>query len=180
MAYNYNIGTYDVTNSQYVEFLNSNVPDGETADPLALYNSNMSNATYGGITYNSGAASGSKYSVISGKGDNPVNYVTFYDTLRFANWLDNGQVPGSTETGAYTLLGGTPTPSNANSITRNAGATVFLPSENEWYKAAYYNPTTTVPVVLPVPDQQQHGPHGDRPDGDAQFRELLQPGGPVI
>ena len=103
VGYSYNIGTYDVTNSQYVEFLNSNVPGGETADPLALYNSHMSNATYGGINYNSGAASGSKYSVISGKGDNPVNYVTFYDTLRFANWLDNGQTPGSTETGAYTL-----------------------------------------------------------------------------
>ncbi len=50
---------------------------------------------------------------------------------------------GSTETGAYTLLGGTPTPSNGDTITRNAGATVFLPSENEWYKAAYYNPTTS-------------------------------------
>ena len=23
-------------------------------------------------------------------------------------------------------------------ITRNAGATYFIPSENEWYKAAYY------------------------------------------
>jgi Sulfatase-modifying factor enzyme 1 len=31
-------------------------------------------------------------------------------------------------------------PSNANSIARQAGATVFLPSENEWYKAAYNNP----------------------------------------
>ena len=24
-------------------------------------------------------------------------------------------------------------------MTRNAGATIFLPSENEWYKAAYYD-----------------------------------------
>ena len=143
VGYSYNIGTYDVTNSQYVAFLNSNVPGGETADPLALYNSNMSNATYGGITYNSGAASGSMYSVMGSNGQNPVNYVTWYDTLRFANWLDNGQVAGMTETGAYTLLGGTPTPSNGLSITRNAGATVFLPSENEWYKAAYYDPRTT-------------------------------------
>ncbi len=142
VGYEYNIGTYDVTNSQYVEFLNSNDPTGTS--PLELYNSYMSDGTYGGIKYNSGAASGSKYSVISGKGDNPVNYVTWYDTLRFANWLDNGQTPGSTETGAYTLLGGTPTPSNGNSITRNAGATVFLPSEDEWYKAAYYDPTRKV------------------------------------
>jgi sulfatase modifying factor 1 len=143
VPYDYNIGTYDVTNSQYVAFLNSNVPNGETADPLALYNSNMSDGRNGGIAYNAGAASGSKYSVISGDGNNPVTYVTFYDTLRFANWLNNGQIPGSTETGAYTLLGGTPTPSNDFSVTRNASATVFLPSENEWYKAAYYNPATS-------------------------------------
>jgi formylglycine-generating enzyme required for sulfatase activity len=143
VGYSYNIGTYDVTNSQYVEFLNSNVPGGETADPLALYNSNMSNSTYGGITYNSGAASGSKYGVMGTNGQNPVNYVTFYDALRFANWLDNNQVAGMTETGAYTLLGNTPTPSNAATVTRNSGATVFLPSENEWYKASYYNPATS-------------------------------------
>ena len=39
----------------------------------------------------------------------PVNYVDFYDALRFANWMNNGQGNGDTETGAYTLLGGTPT-----------------------------------------------------------------------
>ncbi len=27
-----------------------------------------------------------------------------------------------------------------NAVPRNAGATYFLPSENEWYKAAYYDP----------------------------------------
>jgi formylglycine-generating enzyme len=129
-----------VTNSQYVAFLNSNDPTG--ANLLGLYNDGMP-TTYCGIHYNSGAATGSKYSVLSGDGNRPVNFVTFFDALRFANWLDNGQVPGSTERGAYTLLGGTPLPSNFYSITRNAGATVFLPSEDEWYKAAFYNPNTS-------------------------------------
>ena len=144
VAYNYNIGTYDVTNSQYVEFLNAKDPTG--ADPLGLYNGNMSNAAlpyYGGINYNANNTNGSKYSVISGDGNHPVDNVSWYDTLRFANWLNNGQGNGDTETGAYTLLGGTPTPSNAINITRNAGATIFLPSVNEWYKAAYYNPTAS-------------------------------------
>jgi formylglycine-generating enzyme required for sulfatase activity len=148
--YSYSIGTYDVTNSQYVAFLNSNVPGGETADPLALYSIDMDNTTNGGISYNSGAASGSKYSVLGSNGQNPVNYVTFYDAIRFANWLNNGQVPGSTETGAYRLLGGTPTPSNGDTIARSAGATVFLPSENELYKAAYYNPNTSTYNLYPT------------------------------
>ena len=29
----------------------------------------------------------------------------------------------------------------AMAVTRNAGATYFIPSDNEWYKAAYYNPS---------------------------------------
>ena len=137
VPYSYNIGKYDVTNSQYAEFLNTKDPSG--ANTLGLWNSIMANATVGGISFNAGNPLGSRYSVIAGRQDHPVNAVTWYDTIRFANWLNNGQGNGSTETGAYTLLGGTPTPSNGNSITRNPGATVFLPSENEWYKAAYYN-----------------------------------------
>ncbi len=140
VTYSYSIGTYDVTNSQYVEFLNTKDPSGTNA--LGLYNTFNSTGLGGGINYNSGAINGSKYSVISGNGNHPVNYVTWYDALRFANWLNNGQGNGSTETGAYTLLGGTPTPSNAATITRNMGASVFLPSDNEWFKAAYYNPVT--------------------------------------
>ena len=148
VSYVYNIGTYDVTVSQYVAFLNAKDPSG--ADPLGLYNSGMSDPTYGGIKYNSGAASGSKYSVISGDANHPANYVSFYDTLRFANWLNNGQSNGDTETGAYTLSGGTPTPSNGDSITRNAGATIFLPSENEWYKAAFYDSVTSLYFRYPT------------------------------
>ena len=48
----------------------------------------------------------------------------------------------ATENGSYTLLGFEPTPSNGSSITRNAGARIFLPTEDEWYKAAYYNAAT--------------------------------------
>jgi formylglycine-generating enzyme required for sulfatase activity len=157
VPYSYNIGTYDVTNAQYVAFLNANDPNG--SDPLNLYNSGMSNATYGGINFNSGGATGNMYSVISGRGNNPVNYTDWDDAIRFANWMDNGQpifateptaTHNATENGAYTLLGFEPTPSNDDAITRNAGATIFLPSENEWYKAAYYNPTTNSYFAYPT------------------------------
>lgn len=135
VAYAYNIGTTEVTNSQYAAFLNQK----GKSDTLGLYNELMGNSAYGGIT-RTGASGSFTYTTRENMGDKPVNFVSWYDAIRFANWLNNGQGAGDTETGAYTILGGTPTPSNAFSITRNSGATWFLTSENEWYKSAYYQP----------------------------------------
>jgi formylglycine-generating enzyme required for sulfatase activity len=184
VGYSYNIGTYDVTNSQYVEFLNAKDPNGTS--PLQLYNGNMSSSPYGGINYSAGNANSSKYSVMSGDGNHPVNFVTFYDTLRFANWLNNGgQTNSDTESGAYTLQGGTPTPSNANTITRSATATVFLPSENEWYKAAYYDPRTTAQGGPPsdshywlYPTSSNTAPTSSFPTATPNSANIL-PSGPV-
>ena len=83
------------------------------------------------------------YSVI-GSPNHPITYVSWGDAARFANWLHNGQPngaegPGTTETGAYTLNGAT-SDIALIAVTRNAGAKWFIPTENEWYKAAYYQP----------------------------------------
>jgi formylglycine-generating enzyme required for sulfatase activity len=134
VADTYFIATYEVTNAQYAEFLNSKA----ASDPLALYSASMASSAVGGIT-RSGSDGSYTYSVKPGYADKPVAYVSFYDALRFTNWLNNGQGGADTETGAYTLLGGTAVPSNGATVTRNAGALVFLPTENEWYKAAYYD-----------------------------------------
>ncbi len=135
VAYDYQISKYEVTNAQYAELLNAKAG----SDPLGLYNPNMGgNPTFGGIT-RSGVPGSYSYAVKSGFANKPVTFVSFYDSLRFANWLNNGQGSADTETGAYTLLGGTATPSNGATVTRNGGANIFLTSENEWYKAAYYS-----------------------------------------
>jgi formylglycine-generating enzyme required for sulfatase activity len=133
VAYTYQIGKYEVTNAQYTAFLNA--VDATGANANGIYNTNMGSNASGGITFTSGAASGSKYTIRTSMGDKPVNYVSWYDSARFTNWLHNGQGAGSTETGAYTLSG------NTGIIIKNVNATVWLPSENEWYKAAYYDPT---------------------------------------
>jgi len=140
VAYNYAISKTEVTNSQYTEFLNG----VGASDPYSLHSIGMGIirlGASGSYTYTVRAdvvgqgPGGSDYSY----GDKPVVNVSWYDSIRFVNWLHNGQGSGDTETGAYTLLGGTPTPTDGLSITRNAGATYWLPSEDEWYKGAYHD-----------------------------------------
>ena len=46
VSYDYRIGTTEVTNAQYVEFLNAVA----ATDPYGLYNTSMGSTTYGGIT----------------------------------------------------------------------------------------------------------------------------------
>ena len=112
VSYLYRIGTTEVTNAQYVEFLNAVA----ASDPYALYEPAMGIFSFGGIV-RSGVSGSFSYAVKAPFStytyDNkPVSYVTWYDAIRFANWLHNGQGTGDTENGAYTLEGGTPTPSN--------------------------------------------------------------------
>ena len=139
VAYDYRIGTTEVTNAQYAEFLNAKA----TSDPFDLYNDSMGSDAYGGII-RSGSNGGYAYDTKQNMGNKPVNFVNWFDAMRFINWLNNGQGDGDTETGAYTLLGGGPTqsiPSNHLTVSRNAGAIWFLPTQDEWFKAGYYDPT---------------------------------------
>ena len=53
----------------------------------------------------------------------------------------------TTEDGAYTI---TAQGIVDNSISRNIGATVFVPNEAEWYKAAYYNGGSSNYYVYPA------------------------------
>lgn len=147
--YSYNIGEYDVTSSQYTAFLNAVA----ATDTYGVYNSRMAGTTSGnpGIVQ-SGSPGSYTYSVAAGRGNYPVTQVTFWDTARFANWLDNGQPtgpegPGTTETGAYTL---TSTGIANNTVTRNANATWAVESQNEWYKAAYYDPANATYSLYPT------------------------------
>jgi formylglycine-generating enzyme required for sulfatase activity len=146
VADTYRIGKTEVTNAQYAEFLNAKA----ASDPLGLYSTGMA-SFFGGIT-RSGSPGSYNYSAVAEREDKPVVYVSFYDTLRFANWLHNGQGGGDTETGAYALLGGTAEPSNWDTVTRNASATIFLTNVDEWYKAAFYDAVSTSYNPYPFAD----------------------------
>ena len=128
VATTYKIGKYEVTNAQYAEFLNAK--GSSNANGIFGYP-----AASRGIIQ-SGVSGSYSYSVRSGFETRPVNYVSWYNAARFINWLGNGQGNGDMETGAYTLTG------NSGIISVNPGASIYNPTEDEWYKAAYYNGVT--------------------------------------
>jgi uncharacterized protein YjbI with pentapeptide repeats/formylglycine-generating enzyme required for sulfatase activity len=149
--YTYRISKHEVTNAQYTEFLNAVDPTG--GNSLSLYDSRMSSDARGGINFNGGAANGSKYEIKSGRDNNPVVYVKLFDAMRFVNWLENGQGSSGTESGVYTIGTGT------NEL-RSAGAKYWIPSEDEWYKAAYYDPSG---VYYDYPTGTDTVPYSDNP-----------------
>jgi len=126
---NFRIMTFEFTNSQYTAFLNAVDPSG--SNPYSVYNSMM--GQYGGVV-NTGTVNGARYVTKSNMGSLPIG-TTWFSAARVANWLQNGQGPGGTETGAYTLNGAV----SGTAIPRNAGATYYIPDEDQWHKAAYYN-----------------------------------------
>jgi sulfatase modifying factor 1 len=131
VGYDFNIQEMEVTNAQYVTFLNSVDPTG--SNTLGLYNSSMTSSFRGGIL-NSGSTNGARYLSKNEFANRPVNFVSWNDAARFVNWVATSGT--STETGAYQMSSSTPN-------TRLAGAKFWLPSQDEWYKAAFYNPTSS-------------------------------------
>jgi formylglycine-generating enzyme len=133
----FQIGTYETTNEQYVEFLNA---VGQS-NPNSIYDVRMSSDDNGGILQ-SGSSGTFEYSVKPGTNPMgvpyaqvPVTFVNWFSAARFVNWLHNGQAsdPATLEDGSYTLNGATggPLPS------RNLLATYVLPSVDEWVKAGF-------------------------------------------
>lgn len=145
----FNIGKYKVTITQYVVFLNAVATVPPSPVITGLYKNEMSQARQdpGVLIERTGAgtlASPYAYTVktstfwTAASGDRPIPWVTWYDAARFANWMHNGAVVGAaTETGAYTLVNY----QESGYVARNSGALFFIPNEDEWYKAAYYDPS---------------------------------------
>lgn len=137
VSYEFFMGKFVVTNDEYALFLNAVAKNG---DPYALYHPGMTFNKLGGITRRGNGSESSPfvYQVKPGMGNKPVNFVSCFDAIRFANWMTNGYLMSGTEWGSYTITDGGPDSGNVGPRTGN-GPWV-IPTENEWYKAAYYDP----------------------------------------
>ncbi len=135
VPYVYRIGIYEVTAAQYVEFLNAKAKSNK----LGLYEETMAHPERGCGIRQLGKEGRFIYDLSPHAANRPVLGVSFWSACRFVNWLHNGQGNGDTETGAYTLNGYHD--NDGRTIQRNAGARWYLPSVDEWHKAAYFDPT---------------------------------------
>lgn len=164
VAYEYRIGAFEVTNSQYAAFLSSVA----AADSFGLYDTRMDSSVHGGIA-RGGSPGSYTYAAKPGRENMPVNFVFWTDTARFANWLHNGQPTGpqnalTTEDGAYSL-NGVLTDNAAIGVVRNPGATWWLPNLNEWYKAAYHQNDGVTSNYWNYPTSSDAAPNNAAPPG---------------
>jgi formylglycine-generating enzyme required for sulfatase activity len=126
----YYISKYEVTQEQWKDFLN----EVAKTDSHGLYNTNMTKTNYSWIT-RTGSSGSYSYDVDSNYAKRPVVFVGLLDAKRFCNWLTTGD----TESGLYDVVNGGTNDVRDNTTWLSNGG-VVLPDENEWYKAAYYDP----------------------------------------
>lgn len=179
VRYTYRISKYEVTAGQYTEFLNAVA----RSDPYGLYNADMQ-AEYGCQIERLGSDGSYTYQVAADWQDRPVNYVSWGDAARFSNWLHNGQPTGAqesntTEDGAYRLDGATSSTALL-AVRRELDATYVIPSESEWYKAAYHKNDGVTGNYFDYPTSSDAPPMNDvvepDPGNNANFQSLLSGG----
>ena len=164
--YVYAIGKFETTAAQYTDFLNAVA----RTDTYGLFNQSMFSDSYGCHIQRSGTAGNYTYSVAADWADRPVNYVNWGDAARFTNWLHNGQPTGAqdlttTEDGSY-YLNGARTMNELLSVTREPDATWVIPSEDEWYKAAYHCNDGATGNYHRYPTGSDDVPNNGNPEGD--------------
>ncbi|MCM1501095.1 MAG: formylglycine-generating enzyme family protein [Bacteroidales bacterium] len=151
VPYEYSISKTELSNEEYCRFLNS---VATISDPYKLYNENMSSGVCGGI-FRVDTADGYQYECKPNWEKRPVVYISYYDLARYANWMHYGcpQSGGAEQTTEGTKEQGAYDTSDFEIVRfghkkpykdfgkRNEGARFWIPSEDEWYKAAYYDPT---------------------------------------
>jgi len=133
VAYGYSIGKYEITNGQWDTFVSA--AGAPTGNATAAYNTS---ASWTGT-------------------DVPTNEVSWYEAAQFCNYLTTGDK----SQGAYQWSGNNTNPGDFTSIDRDSAISTYgmvyvIPTEDEWYKAAYYtgsgystyaNGTDTAPVA---------------------------------
>ncbi len=178
--YVYEIGKYEVSNSEYIQFLNSAATKPDPNNYF-VWGKKGESATKCGID-RAGAGTDENpftYTLKSGKENKPAIYITAYAAARFCNWLETGDA----NSGAYDFetYG-----NNFAALFANADKTKYhLPTLDEWVKAAYYNPNTDSYQKFATDDGTAEGkivyklPGTSEPEDVSKYGEFANPNGTV-
>jgi formylglycine-generating enzyme required for sulfatase activity len=141
----YRMGTYEITNEQWTKF---KAAYGAVAGtPTTAYDSDP---------YFTGSSV-------------PTNNVSWCEAAQFVNWLNTSKgyqaaykFTGEIHTPSYTLDVWSSQDADGTNLYRNKNAKYFLPTENEWVKAAYWNGTSlqTWATIGDVSPTQGNGTSG--------------------
>jgi formylglycine-generating enzyme required for sulfatase activity len=120
VAYTYNLGKYEVSRDM--------ITKANAAGSLGIVMSDMTDYAGNGLL-------------------KPATGITYYEAAKYVNWL-NTSTGGTAAykfdgSGTFQLWSSTDAGYNANNLFRNSLAKYWLPSSNEWYKAAYGSPNGT-------------------------------------
>jgi formylglycine-generating enzyme required for sulfatase activity len=147
----YIIGKYPVTNNQYTEFLNA-IGTGTipviNSWPNIIYSPSMSGC-FGGIDRSGIGDVSDPFTYITQENmeSKPVRFISRNMACMFVNWFHNKNAGydidhRSALSGVYSFKQMTLGSSNTYALVDGVPSgcpTFYIPSENEWYKAAYYN-----------------------------------------
>lgn len=154
VAYQYGIGLLEVTVAQWVAFLNTVDPRGRNKyDLYAETESGAAWPRFGQINFNAGAKPGQHYSPAAPEWeDKPYGFADFLRAARFVNSVQNGKLiskvataEGSYTTTTYRVRLSRQTERGMYDMrkpkaTRTGKSGFVVPSQDEWIKAAYYDP----------------------------------------
>lgn len=156
VAHPFAMGKYEVTLEQYLRFLNAvatrpnSLTEIKRDALLELWIADMKNThdyvSKDGLIARTGQGTEEAPFVFTEvpdpvwgtrSGQRGMLNISWFAAARFANWMHNGATTtADTETGAYSLNG-----ARTGFVGRNPDARWWIPSLNEWYKAAFYDPT---------------------------------------
>lgn len=134
VGYEYRISTTEVTTAQWAEFVRAYAP---------FYAGPYNDAGFTSVWIN--YVGNGQFNVPAGTEQWPAS-VSWRMAARYCNWLHNGKVNQASafESGAYdtsTFAPASPgSPFDNDQRTRSPGASFWIPSGDEWIKAAYYDP----------------------------------------
>jgi formylglycine-generating enzyme required for sulfatase activity len=133
--YQYAIGRMEITTTQWVEYLNA-VFDRPANDMVDFRSRPRTSGVVSTTPINRANPDAFRWNVRQGGDLIPVGGIAWRAAAMYCNWLHNDKqmTRESFYSGAYDIFNTT------NSIARLPGARYFIPTHDEWLKAAHYDP----------------------------------------